>query len=204
MKEKIKRLIVLILIFILIIFYIKIFYFKNSLNIQGINNYIFFKIISNEISQTKNKNEENKYEFKVSYKDINLKSINLLTTANKEKIVYEKIAPGTKGSFNIILNSDKKLKYKIIFESISEKPQNLNFIASENEKVLGCANTLEELSQYLEGNIQKNKKVNITINWYWNYENKENIKLSDIQDTKDSKIIKKYQFNIYTLGELTD
>lgn len=204
MKEKIKRFIVLSLIFILIIFYIKIFFFKNSLNIQGINDYIFFKIISNKISQNKNKEEENKYELKVSYKDINLKSVNLLTTADNEKLVYEKIAPGTKGSFNIILNSDKKLKYKIVFESTSEKPQNLNFIALEEERVLGYANTLEELSQYLEGNISRSKKANITINWYWNYENKENIKLTDIQDTKDSKTIKKYKFNIYTVGEQTD
>lgn len=204
MKEKIKIFIVLSLISILIIFYIKIFFFKKSLNIQEINNYIFFKIISNEITQTKNKNEENKYEFKVNYKNTNFKSINLLTTADNEKIVYEKIAPGTRGSFNIILNSDKKFKYKIIFESISEKPQNLNFIALENEQVLGCANTLEELSQYLEGNISKEKRINIKINWYWNYEDEKNSKLSDIQDTKDSKIIKKYQFNIYTLGEQID
>lgn len=204
MKEKIKIFIILSLIFILIIFFIKIFFFKEFLNIQTIDDYTFFKLFSNGISKQKNKKESNEYSFKVKYNNMNFKSVNLLTTVDEEKLIYEKIAPGTSGNFNIVLDSNENLKYRIIFESINEKPKNLNFLALGDEKVLGQANTLEELSQYLEGNISKNKKVNITINWYWNYENKENSKSTDIQDTEDSKRIKKYQFNIYAYGEQID
>lgn len=201
MKGKIKIFIILSLIFILIIFLIKIFSFKGFINNQEINDYTFFKLFSNGLSKQEKIEESNEYKFKVEYNNIDFKSIELLNTVNKEKLVYEKIAPGTRGSFNIILNSNKNLKYKIIFESINEKPQNLNFIALENEKLLGKAKTLEELSQYLIGNITKNENVNITINWFWNYENKENSELTDIQDTEDSKNIEKYQFNIYAYGE---
>lgn len=204
MKEKIKIFIILSFIFILIIFLIKIFFFKEFLNIQKIDDYTFFKIFSNGVSKQESTKQLNKYEFKVKYNNINFKAVNLSTTVDKEKIVNEKIAPGTSGNFNIILDSNENFKYRVIFESINEKPKNLVFLALENEKVLGQANTLEELSQYLEGNISKNKKVNITINWYWNYENKENSKLTDIQDTEDSKRIKKYQFNIYAYGEQID
>ena len=204
MKEKIKTFIILSLIFILIIFLIKIFFFKEFTNIQEINDYTFFRLFSNGISKQEKIEESNTYEFNVRYNNIDFKSIGLLGTVDKEKLIYEKIAPGTSGSFNIILDSNRNLKYKIIFESINEKPQNLNFIALENEKVLGNAKTLDELSQYLIGNMSQNGKINITINWSWNYENKETSELNDIQDTEDSKKIEKYQFNVYALGEQID
>lgn len=200
MKRKIKNVTILSLVFILIIFLIKMFFFKEFTNVQEVNDYTFFKFFSSGISKQDKIEVLNEYEFKVKYNNMEFKSIDLLGTVDKEKLVYEKIAPGTSGYFNIVLDSNKNLKYKVIFESINEKPKNLKFIALQNEKVLGEANTLDELSRYLEGNIIKNENVNITINWYWNYENKENIELMDIQDTEDSKRIEKYQFNIYTYG----
>lgn len=56
-----------------------------------------------------------------------------------------------------------------------------------------------ELSEKLDGNIAKKEKIKINIQWYWNFEN--NKANSDIQDTEDSKKIKRYQFNLYALGE---
>lgn len=132
---------------------------------------------------------------------MDFKSIDLSETIDKETLVYEKIAPGTSGSFNILLDSNQNLKYKIEFNSINEKPHNLNFRALRNEEILGEANTLEELSEKLTGYINQNEKINITINWYWNYESEENQEDTDIQDTKDSENIKRYQFNVCALGE---
>lgn len=122
-------------------------------------------------------------------------------TIDKKTLIYEKIAPGTSGNFDILLESNQNLKYKIEFYSINDKPKNLNFKAFNNDRLLGEANTLEELSKDLSGFIKKNEKINITIYWYWNFENEDNKEYSDIQDTKDSENIKKYQFNISTLGE---
>ena len=132
---------------------------------------------------------------------MNFKSIDLFETIDKETLVYEKIAPGTSGSFNILLDSNQNLKYKIEFDSINEKPHNLNFRALRNEEVLGDANTLEELSEKLTGYIKQNEKINITINWYWDFESQENGEDADFQDTKDSENIKRYQFNVCALGE---
>lgn len=122
-------------------------------------------------------------------------------TIDKKTLVYEKIAPGTSGNFDILLESNQNLKYKIEFYSMNDKPKNLNFKAFNNDRLLGEANTLEELSKDLSGFIKKNEKINITIYWYWNFENEDNKENTDIQDTKDSENIKKYQFNISTLGE---
>ena len=202
MKRKITT--KLIIILILIILFIKIFFLKELSKVQIIDDFLFIRLLSdraiNRENYQINKNKE-EYKFKVSYKNMNFKSIDLAKTIDKETLVYEKIAPGTSGNFNIILDSDQNLKYKIQFNSVNEKPRNLNFKALKNEEILGETNTLEELSEQLTGYINKNEKISITIIWYWNFENEQNKDDANIQDTKDSENIRRYQFNICTLGE---
>ena len=134
----------------------------------------------------------------VNYKNIDFRNINLSETINRETLIYEKIAPGTKGSFNIILEANKNSKYKVVFNSINKKPQNLKFKANINNKEIGKANTLEELQKYLIGYIRKDEKIDIRVNWYWEFEDNEE---NDKQDTKDAQYIKKYQFDINAIGE---
>ena len=214
MKKKKKIILKLILILILIILFLKIFFLKGLSNIQKIDDFLFLKLFSNGVSLSKgiqnnedysiksgNSKYQKVYNFKIDYKNMDFKSIDLAETIDKETLVYEKIAPGTSGSFNILLDSNQNLKYKIEFNSISEKPQNLNFKALKNEEILGEANTLEELSEKLIGYINQNEKINIKINWYWNFESEENRESTDIQDTKDAENIKSYQFNVCALGE---
>lgn len=210
MKVKSKKILRLIFILVLIIIFINIFFLKKLSKTQKTDDILFLKLFSNGILN-KHSNEENneynnqvqqdanKYEFKVSYKNMDFKTIDLLKTINRETLVYDKIAPGTSGSFDILLNSNQSLKYKIEFYSINEKPQNLKFRAFKDNKIIGEASTLEELSKKLNGDINKNQKIKITINWYWDYENnKEN---SDVQDTKDAENIRTYEFSISTIGE---
>ena len=59
---------------------------------------------------------------------------------------------------------------------------------------------MEELSNSLNGTIEKNTKANITILWYWPYE-KENQQNTDAQDTHDGKNIEKYQFDVFVFGK---
>lgn len=204
MKSKKKIIFKLILILILIILFIIIFFSKNSMNIDKFDDFLFIKIFSNGISQTNNiENNKNEkiYNFKISYKNLNFKSLNLVDTIDKNTLIYEKIAPGTSGSFDILLYSNQNLKYRIEFHSINDKPKNLKFMALKNNQILEETNTLEELSRRLVGYINKDENINITIKWYWNYEDKKNEEVTDIQDTKDSEKIKKYQFDVYALGE---
>ena len=199
MKDKIK---ILKLFIIVILVIIVIVVFNSKINLFQSDDYIFLKIFqktTNQPQDTYNTKKEENYVFKVSFKSIDIKQIDLIKTVNKNTYVNEKIAPGTSGSFNILLEANKNSKYKINFISVNEKPQNLHFKALKDEEEIVRADTLEKLSEKLEGNINKKESIKIEIQWYWDFEN--NKTNSDIQDTEDSKKIKRDQFNLYALGE---
>ena len=199
MKDKIK---ILKLFIIVILVIIVIVVFNSKINLFQSDDYIFLKIFqktTNQPQDTYNTKKEENYVFKVSFKSIDIKQIDLIKTVNKNTYVNEKIAPGTSGSFNILLEANKNSKYKINFISVNEKPQNIHFKALKDEEEIVKADTLEKLSEKLEGNINKKESIKIEIQWYWDFEN--NKTNSDIQDTEDSKKIKRYQFNLYALGE---
>lgn len=202
MINKKKIIFKMILVLILIFLFLKIFFLKESSNIRKNDDFLFLKLFSNGETLSKgitNSESQKIYNFKIDYKNLDFKSIDLADTIDKTTLVYEKIAPGTSGSFNIVLNSNQNLKYKIEFNSMNEKPYNLKFEVLKNEELLLEANALEELSEKLTGDINKDEKIDFKINWYWNYEG--DTEISDIQDTKDAENIKKYQFNLYALGE---
>lgn len=196
-KLKILKLFIIVILVIIVIAV-----FNSKINLFQSDDYIFLKIFqktTNQPQDTYNTKKEENYVFKVSFKSIDIKQIDLIKTVNKNTYVNEKIAPGTSGSFNILLEANKNSKYKINFISVNEKPQNLHFKALKDEEKIVKADTLEKLSEKLEGNINKKESIKIEIQWYWDFEN--NKTNSDIQDTEDSKKIKRYQFNLYALGE---
>ena len=200
-NKKIISLIIVILIVIILIFCIlqKSNFFQDNL--------IFFKILNssniNENSQNdpifynsiaKYKEQNNPLFFYVTYNKTKFKSINLMDTIDKKTLVKEKIAPGTKGHFEIVLISNRDINYKIIFENLNEKPQNLVFSIKGSDREY---NNLNELQQELIGNLEKNKVKRIDVNWRWKYENN----LADnLQDTKDGINLDMYKFNIYTVS----
>lgn len=205
MKKKKTKIFNLILIIVLIILFIKILFLKNLSNKASLDDYLFLKLLSNgSISKEESKHIEKvsndkEIKFKIDYKNIDFKTIDLSETIDKNTLIYEKIAPGTSGKFNILLDSNKHLKYKIQFNSINQKPKNLKFQALKDEKVIGESSKLEELAKKLTGYIKENEKINITIKWYWNFENDS--EEDNIQDTKDAENIKTYQFDILAYGE---
>lgn len=197
-KLKIIKLSIILLISITIIIIL-----NSNIKLFQSDDYIFLKIFQkinneNKIDYNKKESKEN-YIFKVDLKNIDIKQIDLMKTVDKNTCLNKKIAPGTSGNFNILLDTNKDSKYKIYFQSVNEKPQNLYFKAIKDGKEIAKTQTLEELSEKLDGNIVKKEKIKINIQWYWNFEN--NKANSDIQDTEDSKKIKRYQFNLYALGE---
>ena len=199
MKNKnIKRLIIVIILIFLI--------FKivcSNLKFDSIknNDFLFLKFLaSGQKDSIDNLNQKSIYKFNVDYKDMKLKSINLLDSADKTTFVYEKIAPGSKGEFEIELNSNQNLKYRIEFKSNNAKPQNLKFKVFNDNVFLDEANTLEKLSESMKGNINKNQKIIYKIEWYWEFQNSHNLEKVDIQDTNDAKNINQYNFDVYTYG----
>lgn len=191
----------------LVIFLIFLICFIKSNVLKSFNDILFVKLFSKAISSDSGENlEENSYinnqfEFNISYENTNFKNINLLDTIDTKTLVYEKIAPGSEGYFNIVLTANKSSQYYIKFESKNQKPKNLKFKAfSEGYMIANECNSLEELSENLSGRILKNEKKIITVKWYWEFSNSDNDQNQDIQDTQDSKNIRQYNFNIYTRG----
>ena len=197
--NKQKRKILVVILFILLIF---LFLSKRDQNNNKFQDeLIFFKLFSssqqkNEIaflSQSKKNSSIQQYYFQVAYKNIDFKNILLTDTIDKNTLIHEKIAPGTQGAFEILLQANKKVNYQIKFKSKNEKPKNLNFeIEGKDRKY----SKLEDMEQDLKGEIEKN--TTITIHWKWEYEKDSR---EDLQDTKDGQTIKQYNFTISAIGE---
>ncbi len=142
--------------------------------------------------------------FKVNGTEDLVQSVDLLSTYNNETLIDNKVAPGTSGSFDIIIDatgSGVGVDYKVKFLNETEKPQNLIFIYNDNEYA-----TIQELQEDLSGTInadEDNKTRTITINWKWQYETGENeneINQNDIIDTQNAKDFENYTFDINVIG----
>ena len=207
MKPKKKRYVIIIILLVCIIFLI--IHFTRYTFLQ--EDLLFFQFLnsrsqSEEISQKeKNVIEEKiqktdaniqieKLYFDVQYKNSKIKALNLADTVDNQTLVYEKIAPGTSGKFDIVLHSNQNMNYQIAFESKNEKPTHLQFYTLGDGKKYA---TLEELGKHLMGKILENEEKIVPIYWEWGYEiNTE----QNIQDTLDAKKMREYDFLIYVQG----
>ena len=142
--------------------------------------------------------------FKVNGKEDLVQSVDLLSTYNNETLINNKIAPGTSGCFNIVVDatgSEVGVDYQIKFLNESEKPQNLVFMYNDNQY-----ESLQVLEQDLLGTINANeedKTRTITIQWEWQYEigeNENEIQQNDKIDTKNAKELENYTFDINVIG----
>ena len=194
MKKKNYHLL-FILIFIIII--ILIFIFRNNANIDFQDNFLFFKLLgnnqkisSNSFNQVDLQNENTTpLFFNVSYQNIDFKKIGLGETIDVETLTNGKVAPGTKGKFEVIIYSNKDCYYQVYFQNEMEKPKNMVFYITKENKV----KTLEELQKQLKGRVEKDIPKKIIVFWEWKYENgmEENG-----QDTNDGKKLENYYFDI--------
>ena len=193
-KKRSKDAIIIFLIFIFIIILISMYYISQNQDLEIQEDLIFFQLWNSKKEDLKTKNltiehtsrnlinkKTNQYKVKVSKNYTNHKKVNLVQTIDTNTLVNEKIAPGTKGNFDIILTSEDTLNYKIKLNGKNEKPKNFE-IYIEKEK----------------GTIEKNETIKIPVNWQWKYETNLN---ENKQDTKDGETIKKYNFEICVIGE---
>lgn len=145
-----------------------------------------------------------KWAFLVNGQTATMTNINLAQTYNSSTLMQNRIAPGTRGSFDIIVDargSEVGIDYDVKFLNETNKPTNLNF--NYNGTIVSSIRDLQEL---LKGNIPADsteKVKTFTIQWFWNYETgtaEEEKSKSDIQDTKDGKSLDEYSFDVIVTG----
>ena len=133
------------------------------------------------------------WSFKVNGEKAQIQTINLASTCNEETLLDNKIAPGTNGSFNIIVDgseSDVGIDYKIKFLNETNKPSNLKFKYQDTE--------FDSISE-----LEENKIRTLKIEWEWKYEtgnSQEEIINNDKIDTENAKAISQYKFNVIVSG----
>ena len=144
------------------------------------------------------------WSFTVNNKKEEIQKINLFQS-NNENSNESRLAPGTSGSFQIILdasNTQVDLKYNIFSIEESNKPHNLKYIFDEKEY-----DSFKQMEEILSGTIstnEENKTRTFQINWEWKYETgntKEEIYKNDLLDTEDMNNISQYNFTICVSGE---
>ncbi len=144
------------------------------------------------------------WSFKVNGQQEQVQTISLGSTCNNETLVDNKIAPGTNGSFNIIVDgtgSDVGINYNIKFENESSKPNNLKFVY-DGQEYTSIAAMQADLSGIIQAN-DKEKTKTLTIDWSWPYEtgsNQNEIASNDQIDTQNAKDIARYTFNVVVTG----
>ena len=144
------------------------------------------------------------WKFKVNGQSEQVEEINLASTYNNETLVNNKIAPGTSGSFNIVVDatgSEVGINYNIAFTEENNKPQNLRFEYDNKEY-----NSVKELEEDLSGTINandENKTRTLNVKWKWAYETGEApgvIADNDRKDTFDGMNIQNYTFDVIVTG----
>ena len=142
-----------------------------------------------------------RWSFKANNKTQKIENIKLTNTYNENKLLKKTIAPGTNGSFDIILDctgSDVAIDYAVTFDNLENKPANLKFSYGGT-----TANSLEGLENVLKGRIGLNdsRTKTLTINWEWQYETGSSddvIAKNDEQDTQDAG--KTFTFDVIITG----
>lgn len=130
------------------------------------------------------------WSFKVNENTKQMATINLTSQNDDEKIKGNKIAPGTNGSFDIVIDASEAevgIDYIIEIQNEQNVPKNMTFTYKDV-----IFNNLKEVEKYFHGTIDANsdeKVKTFTINWDWPYttgDDADEIAENDRQDTIDA------------------
>ena len=141
------------------------------------------------------------WSFKANKSSTKIENITLNNIYDQDKLKQQTIAPGTNGSFDIVLDAtgaDVGIDYSVKFDNLVNKPTNLKFTYNGTTK-----NSLEELESLLTGRIlvSDSRTKTLTIEWNWDYQTgttPEEIKNNDKIDTNDAG--KDFTFDIIITG----
>lgn len=145
-----------------------------------------------------------KWAFLVNGQTASMTNLNLAQTYHADTLVANHIAPGTRGSFDIVVDatgSEVGIDYQVNFANEINKPSNMKFYYQGN-----MVNTIKELESLLKGTIPaeaESKVKSMTIEWEWSYvsgSTQQEIMQQDTIDTRDGKNLTQYQFDIIITG----
>jgi len=148
-----------------------------------------------------------KYVFNVTATDSydatdTIDNLILAQTCDEKTLINGKIAPGTSGSFDIVVDStgaEVGINYEISFSNNTEHdlPKNLVFTLDGDNWDFD-----EKISGTIDANAES-KIFNHTILWSWAYETADdegNTIIGDTEDTKDGKNAFDYSFTVTATG----
>ena len=151
-----------------------------------------------------------KWSFVANNSKETIQTISLVDTANEVSLVEGKIAPGTKGSFDIVIDatgSEVGVDYKVNVAEETNLPTNLLYNVTMDGETSETYSSLKELAQEeLEGNldtINGEFTKTITVNWEWPYEtlNGDSVTEGDAADLVDgTKDNLNYEFVLQIIG----
>lgn len=130
-----------------------------------------------------------RWSFRANNTSTVMENIQLSNTYNQNKLKTKTIAPGTSGSFDIVLDAtgaDVAIDYAVTFDNLVNKPTNLKFTYNGTTK-----SSLKELESLLKGRIllSDSRTKTLTIEWSWDYStgtDEASKKANDAIDTNDS------------------
>lgn len=148
-----------------------------------------------------------KWYFDVNDATETLATIDLAKTYNKDTLVNGKIAPGTKGTFDLVINageSDVGVKYDVVFSNEQNKPTNLKFKCN-GEELEKQTDGITGYNSIFTGTIKPEdpRTVTLTIDWEWKYETNDNgntIEQNDKVDTANGLTANDYTFDVIITG----
>lgn len=118
--------------------------------------------------------------------------INLDGTIDASTLLADRIAPGTKGSFDIELsneNSEVGVAFSISFSNIQNAPKNLIFKSGST--------VIDPTTQTLTGKIAQGDTLTVKIDWEWPYSTSAS---DDAEDTTDGVAAKNMTVNTSITG----
>lgn len=145
-----------------------------------------------------------KWNFIVNEATEEMATIKLADTYDKDTLINGRIAPGTSGSFDLVIdasNAEVGVKYEVDFENETNKPSNLKF--KYKDKIF---DEIEEYEDVFTGTIDaddNNKTRTLTVDWVWAYETEGNgntLAENDKTDTSEGLNALDYSFDITVTG----
>ncbi|MFG6318372.1 MAG: hypothetical protein K1W33_00685 [Clostridia bacterium] len=145
-----------------------------------------------------------KWNFVVNDSTEQMQTIKLADTYNQETLINGRIAPGTSGTFDLVLDAsgaEVGVKYKVDFDNETNKPSNLKF--KYNDKVFDEIEDYEDVFTGIIDADDTNKTRTLTVDWIWNYETQDNgntLEENDKTDTLEGLDALDYSFDITVTG----
>lgn len=140
-----------------------------------------------------------KWAFNIREAGQQTSNIKLVDTTNKDTLVDGKIAPGTSGKIEIVLDAEGAevdMDYMLEFTNEQNKPDNLYF--NYNGTIYKSIEELNSIIGQIKFGDETRTRV-ISVVWHWPYTTgttKDTIAVNDKIDTENANTITEYTFDI--------